>query len=224
MAIRDTLAPLIQLLLFVCYGVYLFLGLLLMAFGIYYISQVKGANDFVAIVGIGAGFFMLLVGALAIFANLKKNALLLVVVLFVDIFLFIFLLAAMMVGMAIVNEVKDPVAKAVRESYCDRPSGAYCKAEARYDVDSVGISARQQNWDGVKELFGKGAPVSCKKYDEQISAQVLAKNAATAANCYFSEMLTPVIGIAEILPAAAVTTECKSGGDPTTLSTVSLVG
>jgi hypothetical protein len=64
-----------------------------------------------------------------------------------------------------------------------------------------------------------GAPVACKKYDEQITAQVLAVNPATANNCYFSEMLTPVIDIAEILPAVAKTAECKAGGDASTLPT-----
>eukprot|EP01050_Picozoa_sp_SAG11_P015276 SAG11_NODE_1963_length_3992_cov_3.333676_3_plen_117_part_00 len=116
MALRDTLEPIIKLLLFISYGAYVAFGLLLMILGIYYVTQVEGSNQFVGIVTIGGGFFMLVVGALAIFANIKKMALLIPVVLLVDILLFIFLLAAMMVGMALANGVSDPVGKAVHEA------------------------------------------------------------------------------------------------------------
>ena len=151
MAIRDALAPIIQLLLFILYGIYIFLGLILMIAGIYYVSQIEGANTFAAVVCIMCGFFMLIVGALAIFGNLKKNALIFAVVLLIDVALFVLLLSAMMVGMAIVNEVNDPVAKAVNEAYCDNPVeslNSYCKAHMGvYSVDNEGVMLRQSVWD-----------------------------------------------------------------------------
>ena len=182
MAIRDALAPIIQLLLFILYGIYIFLGLVLMIAGIYYVSSIEGANTFAAVVCIMCGFFMLIVGALAIFGNLKKNALIFAVVLLIDVALFVLLLSAMMVGMAIVNEVEDPVAKAVSEAYCDNPRESlndYCKKRAGvYDIDNPGIMLRQSGWDGVVQLFDNGAPASCKAFDQSIRVQSKALTAS----------------------------------------------
>ena len=103
MAIRDVLAPVITLILMIAYAAYIVFGLLLFSLGIYYTTSVQGANDFVTIVAMAGGFFMMVVGGIGVFANLKKNTLLCFVCLLVDIFLFVFLLAACIVGIFIAN-------------------------------------------------------------------------------------------------------------------------
>jgi hypothetical protein len=175
MAFRDFGAPLIQMILFVIYGIYVFFGLVLLASGIYYISQVDGANSFAATVCVACGFFMLLVGGLAIFGNVKKNGLVMVVVLLIDVGLFVILLAAMMVAVAVTNEIKDPVSKAVHETYCDEPYDAYCARTAAYNPDNPGVRVRQNAWSGMKALFGEGAPVTCSAFDKSLIEQSTAK-------------------------------------------------
>ena len=211
MAIRDTLAPLIQLILFIMYGAYIVLGLALMGMGIYYKTQVEGANDFVAIVCIAGGFFMLVVGGLAIFANLKSNAILMLPVLLIDLLLFVFLLAAMMIGMALATGVSDPVAQAVHTAYCDDPAegGAYCKRTGAYDVNNKGIFVRVANWDAVLKAFGAGAPTSCVDYDASMISESLAVNAGEG-ECDEFVAIDPIIEeIVEVLPTAAIAEGCE---------------
>ena len=170
MGIVDALAPVIQLLLYIAYGFYSFLGLVLLGGGIYYLSSVTDANTFAGTVCCGCGFLMVLVGAGAIYANLNKIWLIMAIILFIDVFLLVLLLAAMMVGMAIINEVTDPVSKAVFEAYCDKPGEGsdYCVRVGGWTPDNDGIRVRQLAWDGVVNLIGSGAPGSCKAFDSSM--------------------------------------------------------
>ena len=65
------LDAIIQLLLFVCFGVYLFMGLVLFGMGIAYAYD-DGAVGSAGLYMIFLGLMMLIVGGFAIFCNLKK--------------------------------------------------------------------------------------------------------------------------------------------------------
>lgn len=78
----------IQLLLFVCYGVYVAMGLALLIMGIVYWSD-EGAVGSTGIYLIFLGLMMLIIGGIAVFANLKKIWLILFVVELINVALFL---------------------------------------------------------------------------------------------------------------------------------------
>ena len=72
----------IQLLLFVCFGVYVVMGLTFLAMGAVYMSD-EGAVGSTGVYLILVGVLMLIIGGIAVFANLKQIWLLL---LFIELF------------------------------------------------------------------------------------------------------------------------------------------
>ena len=87
----GTMGPLdavIQLLLFVCFGVYVVMGLTFLIMGIIYHSD-EGAVGSTGIYLILLGLLMLIIGGIAVFANLKKIWLILFVIELVNVALFL---------------------------------------------------------------------------------------------------------------------------------------
>ena len=82
------LDAIIQLLLFVCFGVYVVMGLTLFIMGIVYISD-DGAVGDAGLYMILLGLMMLIIGGIAIFANLKKIWLILFVIELINVALFL---------------------------------------------------------------------------------------------------------------------------------------
>ena len=78
----------IQLLLFVCFGVYVVMGLTFLIMGIIYYSD-EGAVGSTGIYLILLGLLMLIIGGIAVFANLKKIWLILFVIELVNVALFL---------------------------------------------------------------------------------------------------------------------------------------
>jgi hypothetical protein len=78
----------IQLLLYVAFGVYVVMGLALLGLGGWYINDV-GAVGATATWLLLFGFAMLVIGGLAIFANLKKIWLLLFIIELINVALFL---------------------------------------------------------------------------------------------------------------------------------------
>eukprot|EP01046_Picozoa_sp_COSAG06_P070744 COSAG06_NODE_19919_length_817_cov_4.562674_2_plen_158_part_00 len=78
----------IQLLLFVCFGVYVVMGLTFLIMGIIYHSD-EGAVGSTGIYLILLGLLMLIIGGIAVFANLKKIWLILFVIELVNVALFL---------------------------------------------------------------------------------------------------------------------------------------
>ena len=178
MGIRDSLEPIIHLLLYAAYGVNVVCGMFLLYAGIYYFSQITGANEFAATVCCAGGLVMMIMGGVGIFANKNRNWLLLAVKLILDFVIFVALMGAFMVSMAILYAVVDPVAKAVFEAYCDEPGlvADYCVRTEGWKPDNVGITLRTQMWPGVVKLFDKGAPNACKVYNDRLVQQEAAGN------------------------------------------------
>eukprot|EP01051_Picozoa_sp_SAG22_P005244 SAG22_NODE_305_length_12688_cov_24.723330_2_plen_504_part_00 len=184
MGIREMLEPIIRLILFVAYGVYVLCGVFLLVAGVYYFAQITGANDFAAAVCCGAGATMLLLGGLGMFANLNRNGNLLFVKFVLDLVLFVALVGALMVSMAILNEVSDPVSKAVYEAYCDEPNldSDYCVRPGGWKPDNVGLIFRVSMWPAIVKLFGNGAPAQCDAFNTGLIAQELAGDSTVDAS------------------------------------------
>ena len=84
----GALDAVIQLLLFVCFGVYLAMGFVFLVMGIAYASD-EGAVGSTGIYLILLGLLMLIIGGIAIFANLKKIWLIMFVVELINVALFL---------------------------------------------------------------------------------------------------------------------------------------
>ena len=84
----GVLDSVIQLLLFVCFGVYLFMGLVLFIMGIVYTLD-DAAVGSTGIYLIFIGLIMLVIGGIAIFANLKQIWLILFIIELVNVALFL---------------------------------------------------------------------------------------------------------------------------------------
>ena len=89
----GALDAVIQLLLFVCFGVYVFMGLVFLIMGALYSSD-EGAVGSTGIYMILLGLMMLIIGGIAIFANLKKIWLILFIIELVNVALFLVSTAA----------------------------------------------------------------------------------------------------------------------------------
>ena len=84
----GALDAIITMLLFVCFGVYIFMGLVFIGMGAYYAAD-EGAVGSTGLYLILVGVLMLLVGGIAVFANLKKIWLLLLVIELFNVALFL---------------------------------------------------------------------------------------------------------------------------------------
>ena len=127
----------IQLILFVCFGVYVVMGMTLTVMGIIYMSDV-GAVGATGSYLVFFGLCMLIVGGIAIFANLKQIWLILFVIEIVNIFLFLGLYIAIIIVVMMASGSSDPIRRASESAWSDvKPtltvtgsdgaSGIYCE-------------------------------------------------------------------------------------------------
>jgi len=107
---------LVQLLLYVCFGVYLFMGLVLMGMGIWYWSD-AGAVGATAVYLLLVGLLMLIVGGIALFANFKKMWLILFIIELFNVALFLFLYIVIVVVLMMASGSSDPVTKTTKASW-----------------------------------------------------------------------------------------------------------
>lgn len=108
----------IQLLLYVAFGVYVVMGLALLGLGGWYINDV-GAVGATATWLLLFGFAMLVIGGLAIFANLKKIWLLLFIIELINVALFLGLYIAITVVLLMASGSSDPIRRASLEAWVD---------------------------------------------------------------------------------------------------------
>ena len=155
MGLLDALAPVINLVLLITYAVYVLFGLMICILGVAYMSEISGADKTAAGVCVASGLFMIITGAGAVFATLKKNWLIMFVVLIIDVILFVAMLGACMVGFAIATGVRDPVTRGVEEAF---------KTE----------KLRESAWPGIREL-GKNAPLRCTSFSDSLKDAVYVK-------------------------------------------------
>jgi hypothetical protein len=114
----GALDGIIQLLLFVCFGVYVAMGIGLIGMGAWYMSDV-GALGATAMWLLLFGFLMLIIGGVAIFANLKQIWLVLFVVELINVVLFLSLYTAIVVVIMMASGSSDPIRKASKEAWVE---------------------------------------------------------------------------------------------------------
>jgi len=138
----GALDGIIQLILYVCFGVYVVMGLSLTVMGVIYMSEV-GAVGATGSYLIFFGLCMLIVGGIAIFANLKQIWLILFVIEIVNIFLFLGLYIAIIIVVMMASGSSDPIRRASEEAWAettkqsltikgsapDGSGGIYCQLE-----------------------------------------------------------------------------------------------
>jgi hypothetical protein len=106
----------IQLLLFVCFGVYVVMGLTFIIMGIIYSSD-EGAVGSTGYYLIALGFLMLIIGGIAVFANLKKIWLILFVIELVNVVLFLVLFVLIVCVLMMATGTTDPVRRATDNTW-----------------------------------------------------------------------------------------------------------
>eukprot|EP01051_Picozoa_sp_SAG22_P009261 SAG22_NODE_761_length_7410_cov_16.687868_2_plen_627_part_00 len=127
----------IQILLFVCFGVYIVMSLTLTIMGLVYMNDV-GAVGATGSYLIFFGLMMLSISGIAIFANLKQSWLILFVVEIVNIFLFLGLYVVIIIVVMMASGSSDPIRRASTSAWDDiRPQltvkesdgagGRYCE-------------------------------------------------------------------------------------------------
>ena len=123
----------------VCFGVYLFMGLVMMIMGGLYWSD-AGAVGATAVYLLLIGFFMLIIGGLSIFANLKKIWPILFFIELFNVGLFLAMYITIIIVVMMASGSSDPVRKATKESWStlvsdltwtgsDGAGGIYCQTE-----------------------------------------------------------------------------------------------
>jgi bacterioferritin-associated ferredoxin len=114
----GALDGIIQMLLFVCFGVYIVMGLALIGIGVAYMSDV-GALGATGTWLLLFGFLMLIVGGVAVYANMNQAWLILFVVELINVVLFLGLYIAIIVVIMMASGSSDPIRKASKEAWAD---------------------------------------------------------------------------------------------------------
>ena len=120
-----------------CFGVYLFMGLVMMIMGGLYWSD-AGAVGATAVYLLLIGFLMLVVGGIALFANFKKIWLILLIIELFNVALFLFLYVVIVIVLMMASGSSDPVTKSTKASWdtllpelvftgSDGNGGIYCQ-------------------------------------------------------------------------------------------------
>ncbi len=120
-----------------CFGVYLFMGFVLMTMGGLYWSD-AGAVGATAVYLLLIGFLMLVVGGIALFANFKKIWIILFIIELFNVALFLFLYVVIVIVLMMASGSSDPVTKSTKASWdtllpeltftgSDGAGGIYCK-------------------------------------------------------------------------------------------------
>lgn len=117
MGFRAACGPVIRTVLFVAYGLFFAVGILLLALGAYYYSQIESADQNIAgAIGI-IGLFMMLVAAIAAYSAHGQHQATMAIVFIVDIALFFGLVACCIIGYILAMGINDPIEQAVVNVY-----------------------------------------------------------------------------------------------------------
>ena len=113
----DVVEAFSSLILYISYGLYVAIGIILLAVTIFYVSEIDGTSDFLKF-GLGiSSFSMLFVGGVALFATFKQMWPILAVVELINVALFGLILAAMVISFCLAMDMSDPVRDSVDRSW-----------------------------------------------------------------------------------------------------------
>ena len=134
----GALDAVIQMLLFVCFGVYVFMGLVFLIMGAIYSSD-EGAVGSTGVYLILLGLLMLVIGGIAVFANLKKIWLVLFVIELVNVALFLILFVLIVCVLMMATGTTDPVRRATEEAWPETLPTLTIPGSAGPDNDATAI-------------------------------------------------------------------------------------
>jgi len=164
----DTFSPIIQMLMYVLYGVYIVLGLVLVIVGIASLSKKLLTSFCIGVIIVGV--FMMLVGGGAIYVTLNSNWLLMLIILVVDLALFLVLFSTAVTALFISVGGGDPVDYLMDEYWADlRAADGYlkerggCYLSAKNDVD---VGSEDFGWASCTAFYNDGADISEECWDE----------------------------------------------------------
>ena len=113
----DVVEAFSSFILYISYGLYVAIGIILLAVTIFYVSEIDGTSDFLKF-GLGiSSFSMLFVGGVALFATFKQMWPILAVVELINVALFGLILAAMVISFCLAMDMSDPVRDSVDRSW-----------------------------------------------------------------------------------------------------------
>ena len=156
----------IHLVLYGCFGLYIAMGLSLIGLGSYYMYD-AGAVGSTASYLIGLGLLMLIIGAAAVFANLKKMWIILLVVECVNVAVFLGLYLLTVIVLLQASGTTDPVRRATEKNWAEIlptlllrgsdgedtiPSGAFCETqvtEPAYAATCGGLNGWYKQMDSA---------------------------------------------------------------------------
>jgi len=176
----DTFAPIIQMLMYVCYAVYVLLGLVLIIVGIASLSKKLLTSFCVGIIIVG--FCMLVVGGLAIWTTMQSNWLLMLVILLVDLVLFLVLFSVAVTALFISVGGGDPVEYLFDEYWADlRAADGYAKENGLCYVSmDSDLEVTDGNWNECRAFYGDDAAI---KTGDEISAECWEQVYGYGGNC-----------------------------------------
>jgi hypothetical protein len=162
----DTFGPIIQILMYVMYGVYVLLGLVLVVIGIMSLTRKLLTSFCIGIIIVGV--FMMLVGALAVYCTMSQNWLIMLVVLLIDLALFLVLFSTALTALFIGVGGGDPVTYVMDELYpaarnADGPAmdNGFCYNAIDTGTDVTGVS-----WTECKAYYNAGEPISTACWED----------------------------------------------------------
>jgi hypothetical protein len=108
----------VTVVLYACYGVYVAMGLCMLVVGAVYMGD-AGAVGTTGIWLCGAGFIMLVIGGLAIWANMKESWCILMVIELINVALFLMLYIVIVVAIMMATGTTDPIRRTTSEGWPD---------------------------------------------------------------------------------------------------------
>lgn len=164
----DTFSPIIQMLMYVLYAVYIVLGLVLVIVGIASLSKKLLTTFCIGIIIVGV--FMMLVGGGAIYVTLNSNWLLMLIILVVDLALFLVLFSTAVTALFISVGGGDPVEYLMDEYWADlRAADGYlkqnggCYQSQKNDID---VGTEGFGWTSCTAFYNGGEEISDACWDE----------------------------------------------------------
>jgi hypothetical protein len=197
----------IQLLLYACYGVYVVMGLVLLILGIVYMGD-AGAIGTTGIWLCAAGFIMLIIGGLAIFANLKEIWLVLFVIELVNVALFLGLYIIIVVVVMMASGTTDPIRRATTEGWDETrqsmtlvgsdgtSDGIYCETQTASTACTTYYALAKSATDscnlGVTDTDVRNGLLNCTAIKDTANCGGLASQCSACDNACMEQQITDV--------------------------------
>jgi len=214
----------ITLLLYACYGVYVVMGLCLLILGIVYMGD-AGAIGTTGIWLCIVGFVMLIIGGIAIFANLKGIWILLLIIELINVALFLGLYIMIVVVLMMASGTTDPIRRATVEGWTETKKsltlegsdgtseGIYCETQTQTpDCKAYYAAAKTANIKGCKRgitaTIVREGLINCTSIKDEAGCGTLAN---TCASCSVACMEQQILDVKDAILPMSIFVFCMVG-------------